>query len=165
MKANLDRPIPRKPSGPRRPEDALLLSCARTHVDLADAERIRAQTRVELDWKYLIRTACRHGVLPLIYRSLNTTCAAAVPNVPLNKLRTLFHTNARANLLTTGDLLKLLSMLEEHGIAAIPFKGPVLAASAYGDVSLRQYMDLDIIPICGATANCCRCDGRKILSA
>ncbi len=41
-------------------------------------------------------------------------------------------------------MLKLLKAFENHGITAIPFKGPVLAASAYKNIALRQFGDLDI---------------------
>jgi hypothetical protein len=45
----------------------------------------------------------------------------------------------------TRELLKLLGLMEENGISAIPYKGPVLAAAAYGSVALRQFGDLDIL--------------------
>jgi hypothetical protein len=34
---------------------------------------------------------------------------------------------------------------EAHGIAVIPYKGPVLAACAYGNLALREFNDLDIL--------------------
>jgi hypothetical protein len=36
-------------------------------------------------------------------------------------------------------------LLEENDIKAIAFKGPTLAQLAYGDITLRQYVDLDIL--------------------
>jgi hypothetical protein len=42
-------------------------------------------------------------------------------------------------------LLTLLQRLERQSIAAIPLKGPVLAASVYGHIALRQCGDLDIL--------------------
>ncbi len=36
-------------------------------------------------------------------------------------------------------------MFEAQQILAVPFKGPLLAASVYGDVALRQFSDLDIL--------------------
>src|SRR2546426_10956064 len=52
---------------------------------------------------------------------------------------------ARRNLCLTGDLLSLLELFEARGIPAVPFKGPVLAVQAYGDVALREFRDLDIL--------------------
>jgi len=49
------------------------------------------------------------------------------------------------NRFRSSELLKLLSLLEAHGIPAIPYKGPIMAASVYGDLALRQFSDLDIL--------------------
>jgi hypothetical protein len=38
-----------------------------------------------------------------------------------------------------------MGALRARGVAAIPYKGPVLASQAYGDISLRQFEDLDVI--------------------
>ena len=34
---------------------------------------------------------------------------------------------------------------ESHGVSAIPYKGPVLAASAYGNLGLREFVDIDVL--------------------
>ena len=52
---------------------------------------------------------------------------------------------ARRNLHLTGELLSLLDLFSAHGIPAVPFKGPVLAAVLLGDVALREFIDLDIL--------------------
>src|SRR6202042_525320 len=43
------------------------------------------------------------------------------------------------------ELTRILEIFESRGIQAIPYKGPVLAAQAYGDIALRQFHDLDIV--------------------
>jgi hypothetical protein len=43
------------------------------------------------------------------------------------------------------QLLQTLELLRESGIQTVPFKGPALAVQAYGDLSLRQYDDLDLL--------------------
>lgn len=128
-----------------RPEDKLLLCCARTILESDRVERIRDLLREDIDWTYLIRTALSHGMIALLYWSLNNTCPEAVPRAILDQLRGYFHDNARRNLILTGELLKLLKLFEVHGIPAISYKGPVLAASAYGDLALRHFYDLDIL--------------------
>lgn len=128
-----------------RPEAELLLCCARTFMQPEHAERIKALLQEDIDWTYLIQTAHRHGTMPLLYWNLNTTCSEAVPKAILGQFRDYFHTNAQRNLFLTEELLLLLNLFAAHGISAIPFKGPVLAASAYGKLSLRQFCDLDIL--------------------
>lgn len=133
------------PGAGTRPEIELLLCCARTHIDTRTAERIKGLLLEPIDWQYLIRTALRHGVVPLLYRSLNSSFARTVPKTAKEQLRAHFHVNARKSLLFTGELLKLLNLFEAHAIKAVPFKGPVLAEVAYGNCLLRQFSDLDIL--------------------
>ena len=52
---------------------------------------------------------------------------------------------AQRNMLMSVELIKVMKLLEENNIEAIPFKGPLLAQMAYGDITLRQYVDLDIL--------------------
>jgi hypothetical protein len=49
------------------------------------------------------------------------------------------------NLFLTGELLRVLNALEAREIPAIPYKGPALAASVYGNLALREFHDLDIL--------------------
>lgn len=54
-------------------------------------------------------------------------------------------TQIRSSLLFAGELLRLLDLFDRHSIAALPFKGPVLADLLYGDIAARDYCDLDIL--------------------
>lgn len=49
------------------------------------------------------------------------------------------------SLLLSSALVRALRALERAGVAAIPFKGPTLAYTYYGDISLRSYGDVDIL--------------------
>ncbi len=53
--------------------------------------------------------------------------------------------NTRRCLYLTGELFKLLELLHSQGIPAAPFKGPVLAAAAYGSPTFREAGDLDLL--------------------
>lgn len=128
-----------------RLENDLLVCCARVYLDSKNADRIRELLYEKLDWGYLLQTAFNHGLMPLLYRQLNAACQKAIPEKVKEQLENYFHNNARHNLLLTGELLKLLAMFDAHEIDAIPYKGPVFAASVYGNVALRQIRDLDIL--------------------
>jgi hypothetical protein len=142
-----------------RPEVELLLCCARTHIAPANARRIKDLIGQELDWDYILEQGLQHRVLPLLYFNLSALYAnearsgsthssgsdlEAIPQDVFESLQNHYHANARRNLLLTGHLLKLLKLLEIQGIAAVPYKGPTQAAFIYGDLSLRQFRDLDI---------------------
>ena len=127
-----------------RPEIELLLCCARRSLDNGRVERIGALIRGGMDWAYLLRQAELHAVMPLLCWHLTRNCPDAIPRPILEQLRDYFHSNARSNLLLTEELLSLLDLLATHGVRAIPFKGPALAASVYGNIALRQFCDLDL---------------------
>ncbi|TCJ15482.1 hypothetical protein E0L93_12910 [Rubrobacter taiwanensis] len=128
-----------------RNETGLLLCCARTAKDPGTAGRIAALLRADIDWEYLLRLANRHGMVPLLHWHLNGDRPEAVPDEVLGRLRSHFNATHLRNLYLTGELLKLLRELEARGIPAIPYKGPVLAATAYGNLALRQFGDLDVL--------------------
>lgn len=128
-----------------RPEIQLLLCCTRTCIHPETASRIKTLLQKDIDWAYLIQTAARHGVMPLLYQTLNTICPKAVPKAILAELRNYFHTNTLFSLFQTKKLLELLNLFEAHKLPAIPFKGPILAGLAYNNLALRQFCDLDIL--------------------
>src|SRR6185295_19147616 len=72
-------------------------------------------------------------------------CSRDLPGEIFKYLQDFLSFHARHNLYQTAGLLKLLHLLEVNGIDALSFKGPTLAASAYGNLSLRQFCDLDIL--------------------
>jgi len=128
-----------------RPEDELLLCCARTHIDSATAGRMSALVRTGMDWNYLIQTASTHGVKPLLCRHLGSVCPEALPQAVRGQLKRFAQLHTFKNLFMTRELSKISGMLEHNGISVLPWKGPVLAATAYADVALRQFSDLDIL--------------------
>jgi len=127
------------------PEVQLLLACARTTINTETAERIKSLLNGPIHWTYLLEKAHKHFVMPLLYRSLESTAPELVPDEVLESLRGSFRRNALNNLFRTREMLLVLQILESKGIPALPFKGPVLAASIYGDLGLRQFGDLDIL--------------------
>jgi hypothetical protein len=128
-----------------RPEAELLLLCIHSQTNATTSEKIKYLLQQEIDWKYIIHIAEKHRVIPLLYRSLNLIRSPDIPPQILSELRSRFFDNTRNNFIITHELCQLLSLFQENGIRAIPYKGTVLAASVYGKVSLRQVWDLDFL--------------------
>ncbi|MEL7669260.1 nucleotidyltransferase family protein [Methanobacterium sp.] len=128
-----------------RPEDELLLCCARTDVNPEIRDKLWFLIQNKLDWDYLLNLASMHKLLPLLYHNLNFICPEMVPEDILGELKDNFNANVRKNLMMTGELIKILELLESEGITAIPYKGPVLASMVYGNIGLRQFGDIDIL--------------------
>lgn len=130
----------------KRDEIELLLCCARMEMNPERAARVRELLRrTNLDWEYLQKIALRGGVMPLVYRQLSTNFADAVPAAHLEYLRECFRHNTARNLMRTGELCEILRLLAAGGVDAIAYKGPALALDVYGELSLRQFSDLDVL--------------------
>ena len=128
-----------------RPEDELLLCCARTDVNLEVEDKILSLIQSNLDWNYLLKLASRHRLMALLYHNLNSICPELVPEDILKELKDNFNVNVHQNLLLTGELIKILNKLDSYGINAIPYKGSSLAIFAYNNLALRQFGDIDIV--------------------
>ena len=128
-----------------RPEDELLVCVARAKMDVETGQKARTLLRESIDWDYLIQTALRHKLMPLLYRHLRDLGFELIPESSRERLKSLFHTNARRNIFIATELFRVLNLLRENGIPAIPYKGLVLAAALYGDPGLRQIGDLDFL--------------------
>lgn len=123
----------------------LLIACGRTHLGTHDAQQISKLLSAKLDWANLLETAQWHGLKPLLYWHLSRSCPAALPEAVLQRLEEDFQYTAHLNLLTTAHLIEILELFRQYEIAAIPYKGPVLAVLLYRNLALREFSDLDIL--------------------
>ncbi len=114
-------------------------------MDDASAAGARDALARGIRWELLLRTAELQGVAPLLHANLARLFPEQIPSPHRERLRQACRGIARMNLSLAGELRRLLERFEGHGIPAIPFKGPVLAASAYGNLTLRRFSDLDIL--------------------
>jgi hypothetical protein len=128
-----------------RPEDDVLVCCARSKMDSVNAGRVRKLLQNGLDWKYLLEAGATHGVKPLLFQNLTKVCPEYIPKAVGDQLKRYLQAHTLNNLFLTRELTRISRVLEQNGIAVLPWKGPVLAAMAYGDVALRQFSDLDIL--------------------
>ena len=122
-----------------------LVCVARRVMDEQTRTRLRTLAQRQIDWDSLIREAFDHNLLPLLYSHLNASCRDLVPGAVLARLKEEFLANSQCNLYLMRELIRVLDLLRTNSIEALAFKGPVLGAMLYGDLSLRQAGDLDIL--------------------
>lgn len=126
-------------------EQRLILECSRTEMNFARIERVKTILESELDWDLIINTSYHNGVLPMICANLLQNFGSLLPPDIKEKLNLQFHEHTQNNLFLTARLLEIVRALSDAGIPVLPFKGPVLAMRAYGNLALRQFVDLDIL--------------------
>jgi hypothetical protein len=127
------------------PEKRLLVCCARTKLTPEVATTIREILAGPLDWDFLLWEAEENSITPLLDRHLSAVAPGAAPAAAQEQLKKTRRANAVRCLYLTAELINILRLFQSQNIPAIPYKGPVLAAQAYGDVALREFEDLDII--------------------
>ena len=127
-----------------RPEHDLVLCIARRDLNKRRQVELRRLLSVPLDWSYLISTARRHGLMPLLYRHLNAV-SAEIPATHLAAIKQESIENCQSVLTLLGRLTEILQLFNQHNLPVLVFKGPVLADIAYGDNSFRQAGDVDVL--------------------
>lgn len=128
-----------------RPENELLLLCAHRGGGAGAAERAGELARGAVDWEYLFGLAQSHALLPLLCRGLEDSARGSAPAWLRERLRAKFRENATRNVLLAGELARVARLFESEGVGLLAYKGPALAVQAYGDLSLRRFIDLDVI--------------------
>lgn len=128
-----------------RPENRLLLYAARTRNDPRAQRSVEELLSRPLDWNYFQQTAVNHGVAALSYAHLLAVCPERVPVDQMERLRLRARMVAARNLYLASNLVRLLRRFAGNGVQVVPYKGAVLAAMAYRNLALREFVDLDFI--------------------
>jgi hypothetical protein len=149
-------PSPVAPASRLQQKDEFELLCLLAGAKLSSErlERIADCDFATLDWKTFLDLAEHHGVLPIAasnlieHRFIKSGCIDSGRRVPSEierSLRSAYEANLRRSLWFSGELARLMQNFERLQAPVIPYKGPVLAQSIYGDVGLRSFSDLDFL--------------------
>jgi len=122
-----------------------IFRCLRLAIGVTLLDDLRVALSRITDWSYLLQTAIDQGVFPSLYRQVADSCPEVVPPKVLADWQRLYRAHAIRNLKITTGLIQVLNLLADNGIIAVSYKGPLLAAVAYGDIAFRQFVDLDIL--------------------
>lgn len=125
-------------------EHHLILCIARRELDPAQRDELRQLLQQPLNFDYLFATASTHGLLPLLHKNLSSA-ADLIPGHFLSRLKRESVSNSQSILHLVGKQLRIYKLFKDHGIQIALFKGPLLAQMAYGEISLRQAGDIDIL--------------------
>jgi hypothetical protein len=151
-----------------RPEERLLLHCLRQHYAAqrkncsqtgADSSGNSALAEPEvpgpsIDWNRLERLAEAHHVFPLLCHAILKEPAIKQHKGLCKRMEARGRGLAMGGTYRAAQLVEILAALRAGGIAALPLKGPVLAAGAYGNLGLRESCDLDILVAPDDAARC-----------
>ncbi len=127
-----------------RPAYDLLLACAVWEPTNAQLEVVRARAKANVDWNEWLELARAHRLVPHAQRALGAVRALSPVDVAAELMKETVTIAARS-LARTQQLAELLQALDRDGVRALPFKGPALSLAAYGDLGVRDSVDLDVV--------------------
>lgn len=125
-------------------EFQLLCGCAGSRLDEDQSRKVWELAEKDINWEELVKMSAFHKTLPLLYKSLKEACLTEVPEPILQQLRGFFLYNGARCFEMTGELIKVIDLFKKEGIPVAPIKGPLLAETLFGDLTLRTYCDLDL---------------------
>jgi hypothetical protein len=128
-----------------RQEQELLLCCARTRADAAMRERIHTLLQTAIDWEYVLDLAATHGVAPVVCRTLDMVAPNAMPSAIRARIDLRLQASAMQSRFLSEQLAAIAQIMHAEALPALYFKGPLLATAIYGDLSLREFHDLDML--------------------
>jgi hypothetical protein len=130
---------------PHQVEANLIRACSVTLVTEDRRAMIRSLAGECRDWGFITELCQTHGVSSLVGSNLEAQAADLVPRQIREIFQARFRANACRNLFLMHELLGLVREFRGNGMEVIPFKGPLLAITAYGNVALREFLDLDFL--------------------
>jgi len=119
----------------------LLIACARHAAGLTDASEVGDVAATINDWAHVERRTSAHGLVPWLARAL----AQGAPSDEHAPIIAAANASAGRTLAQVRRLGELVGALADVGVTALPYKGPVLSLQLYGDLALRQSVDLDLV--------------------
>ena len=129
----------------RRSEIELILACCRSPRGASPDGAVLQIMNSGINWELLLKLMDFHRVTLVVGSQLFVVGTSRVPESVLEQVRYSQCAATKKNLAQIAELVRILRLLQENGLQVIPFKGPVLATYLYGDLSLRESSDIDLI--------------------
>lgn len=121
-----------------------MIAATRQDVDHTVLNRLLL-TLSDDELAHLSQLAQRHALYAVLVQTLQSPKITAIETGRKRDLKAKAFHLLQYNIAMSAELLRIMALFDTHKIRALAFKGPVLSQFAYGDISLRQYGDLDIL--------------------
>jgi hypothetical protein len=125
------------------PEEDLMLLLSVLTPSEENTEKVRKLLGSAVDFEKLIGLAADNGVASLVYKNL--TGQTDVPNRCRDLLRRYYLQTAKSNIINEKETLRLIGLLKDVHVAAIPLKGAIASDVVFGNAGLYPSSDIDIL--------------------
>ena len=122
-----------------------LLLFARFTLGTSDRDELTSHLSSGINWERLIHFAEINSLTPLVYKTLCAIDGFDIAEPARDAIAKKSAFSAANNLLLANKLFSLLSLLKDNQVPAMALKGPALSDELYGDLTLRQCSDIDLL--------------------
>lgn len=133
-------------ASPQRPEIALLCACVSRNPSAPTPD-----PTTPIDWNAFLSIADAHSVAARLAQPLRRLRPDVPPSV-VERVERRFIQVTSEHLSRLSQLTAILARLDAHGVEALTFKGPAMAADLFGHVGLRSSADIDLLVRPGSAA-------------
>lgn len=126
-------------------EKIILLSSSLnlTQVAMSSLKGLLRDESRSIDYRNLLRLAAVNDVAPLLYHALKES--DIIPEISMNELKNAYLHTVANNIRNAGEMMRILNILKENGIEAVPLKGSLASDIVFGDPGLYPARDIDLL--------------------
>jgi len=127
-------------------EKKVVLLLSRLNPSVEVIEKVKDLINNEsksLDYNNLIRLASINEVTSLLYNNLKEL--HFIPDDVMNRLKNSYLYTIKNNVQNASEMVRILAILKEKGIEAIPLKGAIASEMIFGNPGLYPSVDIDIL--------------------
>jgi len=126
-------------------EHKLLIDLTNSKLTSQKINSIKQILENDIDWKYFINLSGYHEISSLVYWNIKTHFGNFISESHLSQLESNYKKTAVRNMFLTDELLSILNEYSANNIKAIPIKGPLIAEQIYENLTVREFIDIDIL--------------------
>lgn len=126
-------------------ETNLVVEAVRSFLSGGEGGCLQAALAQPFDWAAVERRAVHHSIMPPVAYGLKRYGGDLVPHEVRERLQQQLLLTARSNLEWLREWHLILQAFADAGISVISLKGPALALLAYRNITLREFVDLDLL--------------------
>jgi hypothetical protein len=125
------------------PEIACVVLCCRVFVKTAPAEELEYFVQAhEIDWEQVYQYAALHRVRPILYKVLSN---CTIPASVLSRFHNYCHGLSVFAFERQIESARIQQVLGKQGIRVRLYKGLDFTRLVYGDISMREFTDMDMM--------------------
>jgi len=123
-------------------ENQFILDLLRFSLNKKLKTKIKPSLKKQLDWNYILQTSRKHGISPILYKTLKSL---NFKNKLMKEFEQDYYLTYFRNEEKYKELDKILKAFEKEDIDVIVLKGMYLAKHIYKDIGLRPMSDIDLL--------------------